>query len=167
MLLTGLTVFSGKVPAILEWSADNRIRLYQQDTATNTFTTLVDCAPTDIKSFSYGNGIANLKLRTGPRYSLQFADTTAQIVGGALTGGVIGGAAGLGGAMAFNKAAANAENASDLMWWKQSLRNYGVGGFGTSANTLYKIDKIGFIIGGVVIVIIILFAIIGSLASST
>lgn len=167
MLLTGLTVFSGKVPAVLEWGADNRVRLYQQDATSNTFATLIDCAPNEIKSFSYGNGIANLKLRTGPRYSLQFADTTAQIASGALAVGVLGGAAGLGGAMAFDKAAANRENASDLMWWKQSLKNYGVGGFGTSASTLYKIDKLSFIIIGVVVVVIILVAMIASLASST
>jgi len=65
--------------AILEWSADNRVRLFDLDPAAMSIkATVVDCAPTDIKSFIESGFSANLCLNNDEFLILDFADEAIQ-----------------------------------------------------------------------------------------
>lgn len=156
--LTGMNRLnqSNRHPAVLEWSADNRIRLYVTDGTSGTQTFMLDCAPQDIKRFSTGMGVANIILRSGQRSTVEFSSQVSnQLIAGAVASqfGVVG----LAGATAIDKAAVQTEAATDIGWWTENLKRFGVGGLQTSANTMYKIDKAGWWVIGIIFGVVAIF----------
>lgn len=141
----GITVFSGTL-ALLEWGADDHIRLFEIDHETKQSKGLVfDITPSQI---ARANGtVTNLQIKTtdGHRYTMELSSTAMPWLMG-------GGVAGL--YMADNDA-----GKSGIDWWMDNLKNNGVraGFFSTS-----KAIKLFFIIGGLVfaalIIILLLIA---------
>lgn len=145
--------------AVLEWGADNRIRLYVIDSTSGTQTFMLDCTPQEIKRFSTGMGIANIILRSGQRCTVEFSAAVAnQLIAGAVTSQF--GLAGLAGATAIDSQAVKTEAATDIGWWTENLARFGIGGLQTSANTLLKIDKAGWWVMGIMFGIVALFGLI-------
>ena len=149
--LTGMNKMNAnnRHSAVLEWSADNRIRLFVIDESSSQ-TAILDCAPSDIKRFSTGMGSANLILKSGQRFTVEFSST----VGNQLIAGAVASQFGVGGlavATAIDKQAAETEAATDIEWWTQTLAKFGVHGLQSSAKTMYNINKVGWwVIGGMV-----------------
>lgn len=136
--------------AVLEWSADNRIRLYAIDGVSGTQTFMLDCAPQDIKRFSTSMGIANIILKSGQRCTVEFSAAVAnQLIAGAVASQF--GPAGLVGATAIDNQAVKTEAATDIGWWTENLARFGIGGLQTSANTLLKVDKAGWWMIGIIL----------------
>ncbi len=161
MYITGINRLnpSNRHPAILEWSADNRIRLFVGEAASSQ-TVVLDCAPTDIKRFSTAVGVANLILMTGQRFTLEFS----LAAGNEIIGGVVMSQFGPGGmavATALDQHATEIEAATDIEWWTQTLTRFGVGGLRTSAKTFYKINKVGWWIMGGILGFTLLLALVG------
>lgn len=144
--------------ALLEWGADNRIRLYVKDFQGQQNALLLDCAPQEIKSFSTGVGMGNLKLHDGRLFRLDFSMNVAGMLM-ASTGAAVGldGLSGLAISTAIDKKAVQVEADSGLTWWIQNLARYGVGGLQTTAETMYKINKIGWWALGIMFGIFALF----------
>ena len=168
--MQGVTVFSSVKPGLLEWGGDNRIRLYALDATTHQATgILLDCAPQEIKKFTVSNGFkieGNLKTPYGT-FRLTFDKggggeaTLAQAAGQALDMIVpAAGFAGLAASTAIMGRAAQQEQSSDILWWKENLSKFGVGGINMSASSMYKLDstmlKIFGIFFGVLLVIVII-----------
>jgi hypothetical protein len=157
-LLAGMTVFNNRVPAMLEWSGDNRIRLFSTNQTTGQTGTMFDCLPQEIKKFSVAMGTATVKLQNGQKFVLEFTTKTRNnFIGGAALSVI-----GLGGSLAdifFFRRAAKAEEGTDLFWWKDNLTRFGVGGVNYKAKTQYRIalfSGIGILILFVVLLIIAL-----------
>lgn len=144
--------------AILEWGADNRIRLHLLDSQGQQGTVLFDCAPQEVKKFQTGTGIGNIYLQDGRRFSLVFPSPVYGMqlasAGTNLVGGPIGVAAG----MAIDKRAAEIEESTDIIWWTNRLAEYGVKGFQMSAKRMYNLDKIGLRISLIIFGALTLFA---------
>jgi hypothetical protein len=155
--LPGATILTDRQDAILEWGADNRIRLYTINTPQPML--IFDCMPQEIQKFSIGPGNATIKLHNGMRYLVEFS---AEIVAKLLSSGTASlfGIVGLGAATRMDKEAADIEAGTDIKWWSDTLSRYGVGGIKISAASVYKIDKIGWIIGSVIVGIVFLIVII-------
>ena len=134
--------------ALLEWGADNRVRLYAVDTTSGAQTTLLDCAPQDVKRFSTGMGAANIVLKEGRTFTVEFSST----VGNLLVGGAVAsqfGLAGLAVGTALDQKAAEKEATTDIDWWASTFAKFGVSGLQTPAKTIYGINKVGWwVIGG-------------------
>lgn len=156
-LVVGATAFS-RVPAILEWSGDNRIRLFTADPSGQTVVQL-DCLPGEISEFSLSMGSANMKLTDGRRFAIYFSmEAQNKSVASAVLGnfGLVGALVGAG----VSRSASKSEGETDLRWWKDSLSRFGVGGSNISASSLYKIDKIGIILAVSIPVVILLVVIV-------
>ncbi|MFZ1812213.1 MAG: hypothetical protein WAU02_01640 [Candidatus Saccharimonadales bacterium] len=142
--LNGATTFQ-KTPAILEWAADNRIRLFAQNPAAGKYDVVFDCAPTDIAKFTPAIGTATIVMRSGQRFVVEFdAGVRNDAVAGAILGnfGLIGMVVGL----FRDKSAKQKEEATDIMWWRDSLTRFGVGGAYFKTGYLYTISKWGAIV---------------------
>lgn len=158
-----LTGFYTKSPnnrhdAVLEWSADNRIRLFTID-ASGSQVAMLDCAPQDIKRFSTGMGIANIIMKTGQRFTVEFSDKLAnQLIAGAAASQF-----GLGGfavGTALDQRAVQTEAATDIEWWTENLARFGIGGLQTSAKTIYSIDKVGWWVIYAILGVTVLFGLV-------
>lgn len=144
--------------AILEWGADNRIRLHLLDSQGQQGTVLFDCAPQEIKKFSTGAGIGNLYLMDGRRFSLVFPSPVYAMQMASAGANLVGGPIGLAAGTAINKRAAEVEELTDIIWWTNRLAKYGVKGFQMSAKRAYNIDKMGWRVFGIVLGVLTLFA---------
>jgi len=145
--------------AILEWGADNRIRLYAYHYNGQEKVTLVDCQPQEIQKFSTGMGTGNIKLRDGRSFSLEFS---AQVRDALLVSGVAQNfdALGMVAATMIDKNAVQLETKTDIEWWIETLKKFGVGGLQMTAKSAYTIDKAGWWGLGIFIGLIVLFMLI-------
>jgi|GEM_PF-1607976 len=126
-LAAGVNIFSG-TPGLLEWTADNRIRLYTSQAG--QWVLMFDITPYDIEFASYLNGALSLS----PRPALGLPQKNYYIIIdkgaagsnlaeiGARQFGIIGTVA----SAAILTNAANREAATDANWWIQTLTNFGV-----------------------------------------
>ena len=167
-LAGGVNVFSG-TPGLLEWTADNRIRLYTSQAG--QWMLVFDIAPSDIEFAAYTNGALSLS----PRQTLGLPQKNYYIIIdkgatgsnlaeiGARQFGLIGAVAS---ATILTKAV-NRESATDAGWWIQTLTNFGVMKPG-NASTMKRGRNwsmpyiIASIVGGIILIILI---IIGALNS--
>lgn len=147
----GMTIFNGLMPGLLEWGADNRIRLYQLNEAGDQpITTLVDCAPQEIRKFSVSSGFKLQAILKAPNrtYYIAFGNSDGgkaaimQTAGSALSlVSPVGGLVGLAASTAILGDAAQQDLEKDMLWWKENLKKYGVRGGDYSATTMYKIRR--------------------------
>lgn len=168
-LATGINIFSG-TPGLLEWTADNRIRLYTSQAG--QWMLVFDIAPSDIGFAAYTNGALSLS----PRQTLGLPQKNYYIIidkgatvsnlaeMGARQFGLIGAVA----SATILPKVANRESATDAGWWIQTLTNFGVMKPG-NASTMKRgrnwsmIYIIASIIGSIILIILIIFITIGVL----
>lgn len=163
----GITIFNGLMPGLLEWGADNRIRLYQLNEAGDQpIATLVDCAPQEIRKFSVSSGFKLQAILKAPNrtYYIDFGNSNggkaaiAQTAGQAL--GLVSPLAGLIGlatSTAVTGGAAQQVQEKTMVWWKENLNRYGVHGADFSATNMFKLQKKIWIIFGIFMAAVVAF----------
>ncbi|MEO6109678.1 MAG: hypothetical protein ABIP50_01545 [Candidatus Saccharimonadales bacterium] len=139
--LPGITIF-GATSALLEWSADDRIKFFKMDSNTNQATeVLFDVPYGQIESVSGSMVMLTFKV-AGKKYNAQFSRTAMAGLG---VGGVVGIAV-----------AANRSNASGINEWLEMFKQHNVNtngfkGLGWSV-------KWGLIITGIILVVVVVIA---------
>lgn len=167
--MMGATVFGERTPIMLEWGADNIIRIYTNQVGQKNSILEKELHPRDIKSFGIYIGQVHLTLRSGEKYYLlpPDSDKVRLLMAGPLAGVIMGGPAGMiGAASVTDKTAADIENSSDAIWWAQALAPYGVKIHRKGSDWMHRTDKKIWIITGVTIAVLFFFFLIGALASS-
>lgn len=150
---------SNRHAAVLEWASDNHIRLTVVDGSMGAQTTVLDCLPQDVKRFSTAVGVANLILQTGQRFTIEFS----MAAGNAVIAGTVASQFGVGGLVAstaIDQHAVELEAATDIEWWSSTLAKFGVHGFQASAKSMYKIDKAGWWMLGIILGVALLFGLV-------
>lgn len=150
--LQGTTIYSKRFPSLLEWSIDNRIRLYMLDQASNQYQLYMNVAPQEIAKFTVSLGVGTIKLTNKQQYVLEFSSSSgdnqraamvAEIAGrqfgGLIGGGLIGSVA----SVAIGKKAIEHEATSDLAWWKDTLSRFGIKGVNNDAKFMQKLNHLG------------------------
>lgn len=156
--LPSITVVT-RVQAMLEWSADNRIRLYSW--TDNQWRTEMDVSVHDIKKIGYGAGMMKIHLRhptaTAPRK--KFIIMMDQTAWGAMTGGIATRQAGIPGIVAevvlAREAAQHETTQTDVDWWLSTFKTQRVRVSAYTAKQDAIMNYVIYGIGAVVLVIVL------------
>lgn len=162
--LPGPTVFT-KVPSILEWGVDGRIRLWGYYANQASPTLFFDCIPQEIKKFAPAVGTVNIVLLNGPRFTVEFSaqGRNMSVASGIMNSfGMVGMVAGT----LMQRSAAQRPGEDDLEWWKENLNRFGVGGMNMGTKQMYNFTKILMIGVAVFVAVLLVFWLIVALAAS-
>lgn len=133
-LQTGLTIFQTE-PVTLAWNQGDTITL----TNNNTKQVLFSVQPASIAHASGMNGQFAIKLQDGKRYNLIFDENAINNMAGSTVGGALGGGLGAGVMLANEIEQAKNEQATDIAWWQQALKEHGVKSSYFSQKTMWMI----------------------------
>lgn len=161
--ILGATIFHSKTPGMLEWGADNRVRIYGIDRATGQHQTLGDYAPNEIKKFGSSVGLVAFKPINGKKLYLELVPGIwEKVYIGMLLFALLGMIGEIIALFAFFKPSLKLEAASDLAWWKNTLAHHGVKtggftleGFSTFTTILIILQILLFLFGSLFLIIAI------------
>lgn len=166
--IIGPTIFHPKVPGLLEWGADNRIRVHSIDRTTGQYQTLGDYVPNEIKKFGSNIGLVAFKPANGKRlYFEMVPGIWEKVYIGILLFVLLGLIGEIIALFAFFKPSLKQEAASDFTWWKNALAQHGVKSGGFTLEAFATFTTVIIILQVLLFVLGALFLIIAMLASGS